>query len=294
MTQAEDNHDKDLLRKTLRGDLGSQTTQGYRLTYQADLKNNRWYVYTSGGFYLLYKWENSTTIMNMDWGAMIGDENIVHLRNLVIEVFEEMGRSLVPFSIRASERGVANYRTSTVLVERVGWECVFTTAVNNVDQTLRYYLSGYDQQEAPPLYFLTELPHGVNSVAAARQALKPPSVIAAEAEGLEVVRQGDMFAIPTKLTRADILKMGGVIKEWDDNPNVIYRDKSRPLYGTAHTATKVATLPDGTHLAKGKLLHRPHIIGEGRQADHRDRDLPGRMWYVITKNTTPIDRPRRR
>lgn len=295
MTQEQDDADKELIRRILRGDFtgDNYSKAGYRLTYQPDVGNSRWYVYTSGGFYMLYKWANSTPILNLDWGDQIGDQTIVHLRNLVIEVFEEFERPLAAFSVRAAERGVANYRTTTVVVDRDDWECVFTTARNDGDDhELHWYLSAYDAQETPPLYFLTELPKAAGTVAGAREILKPPSVVAAEAEGLKVIRQGDMFAIPTQMKRDDILKLGAIIKDWDEKePN--YRHRGRPLYGTAHTATRVATLPDGTHLAKGQLLHRPSVIGETRAADHQDRDLPGRLWYVVTKNTTPIAPPRR-
>jgi hypothetical protein len=184
---------------------------------------------------------------------------------------------------------VSGYRNSAVLVHRDGMESVFTAV--DTARKMHWYLSGYDQQESPPLYFLTELPKAVPTVAAARQALKPPSVVAAEAEGLEVIRQGDMFAIPTKMTRTDILALGADILEYQEDTRGA--PSGRRLYGTAHTATKVATLPDGVHFAKGKLLHRPYLIREARRADHSDRELPGRFWYVITKNTTPIAPSRR-
>lgn len=296
-TDEEYHSDKELLRKILRGEIGhsaeNYAERGEWLTYQQNANDKNWYVYTSGGFYLIYRFAGTTPILNLDLGDASNDVRIRQLRGVVTEIFGEMNKPLITCSGRALDRGVSGYRGTAVLVHRDGMESVFT-AVDS-DRKMHWFLSGYDAQETPPLYFLTELPKAVPTVAAARQALKPPSVLAAEAEGLVVVRQGDMFAIPTKMHKTDILALGADITEYSDGGDA-YSIRSaigRNLYGTAHTATKVATLPDGVHFAKGQLLHRPILIREARRPDHSDRDLPGRFWYVITKNTTPIASARR-
>lgn len=59
------------------------------------------------------------------------------------------------------------------------------------------------------------------------------------------------------------------------------------LYGTAHTATEVATLPDGRQYARGVMYHEPAIIGDRRNADHARQTL-GKQWHLITRNTVPV------
>lgn len=77
---------------------------------------------------------------------------------------------------------------------------------------------------------------------------------------------------------------------WDRSRDVT----GEPLLGTAHTATMVATMPDGMQYARGCLYHEPEIIGERRQRDHARRPLPGNRWYLITRNTVPVSGPARR
>lgn len=73
---------------------------------------------------------------------------------------------------------------------------------------------------------------------------------------------------------------------WDKTRDVT----GTALLGTAHTATEVATLPNGLQYARGCLYHEPAIIGESRRADHARRPLPGRsVWYLVTRNTVPVE-----
>lgn len=61
------------------------------------------------------------------------------------------------------------------------------------------------------------------------------------------------------------------------------------LMGTAHTATEVATMPNGMQYARGCFYHEPAIINDRRPADHTRRRLGnGRIWHLITKNTVPV------
>lgn len=72
------------------------------------------------------------------------------------------------------------------------------------------YLSSFDQNESPPLYFLAEVPPSSKprTVESALDALAPRAVHAAMARGRHVARQGDIFFIDTELTRAELESRG--------------------------------------------------------------------------------------
>jgi hypothetical protein len=95
-----------------------------------------------------------------------------------------------------------------------------------------------------------------------------------------------MFAISTDISTAEILEKGGeLVEHWTVGRHLV---TAASLYGTAHTATLVATLEDGTHLARGKLYHEPRLIGEGRRRDHKPVRLQRNRWHLVAKNTTPM------
>lgn len=153
------------------------------------------------------------------------------------------------------------------------------------DRTRRRYLSSFDYQEARPLYFLCELPRtgGVSTVEEAYELLKPPIVKQAIAEGREVTRQGDIFAIPTELTTNDLKKRH---TPWGKG-----RVVKRPRFGlldTNHTASEVIFATGGRIYARGLLYHVPQ---GGRTADHARRKMDdGRTWHLLTRNTVPRQR----
>ena len=68
------------------------------------------------------------------------------------------------------------------------------------------FLSSFDYNERAPLYFLAALPRKsrATTVDMATDDLAPAAVHAAYARGLAVIRQGDIFGIPTPLTDADV------------------------------------------------------------------------------------------
>jgi hypothetical protein len=74
------------------------------------------------------------------------------------------------------------------------------------------YLSSFDLNESPPLYFLAEVPRGARptTVEQALDALAPRAVHAAIARGRHVARQGDIFFIDTDLDRAELEARGAV------------------------------------------------------------------------------------
>jgi hypothetical protein len=77
------------------------------------------------------------------------------------------------------------------------------------------FLSGVDSTPTGSGYFLVQLPKraDVSSVASAIESLKPETVRVAEGMGIEVKRQGDLFAIPTEYSIRDLRKMGADIRQ---------------------------------------------------------------------------------
>lgn len=74
-----------------------------------------------------------------------------------------------------------------------------------------YFLSGFDENERRPLYFLCELPKVDTAPTTVREAyrdLMPETVKLAVAMGKDVKRQGDIYAIPTELTTRQLRSMG--------------------------------------------------------------------------------------
>jgi hypothetical protein len=263
-------------------------------------------------------------------------------------------------------------------------DAVFTAVVDRTfDGTVgprNYYVSSFDRQERRPLYFLSQLPHAVSTVDEAIESLSPDSVKTARDMGRNVVRQGDMFAIPMSVTRHELTKLGatftkrkvsiepnryardqiakrdavnalirdmppyptrqywlGHVQQSRDDFYLVYEDwqracdawsdaliaryterfpdleqitrwswqsasKYKPsswhmtrnseasaLYGTAHTASEVATLPDGRQFAHGVMYHDPAIIGQTRNGDHRRQRLGnGKQWHLVARNTVPV------
>jgi hypothetical protein len=149
-----------------------------------------------------------------------------------------------------------------------------TIGMDRVTQTA-YFLSAFDDQEPRPLYFLCELPQGVQpaTVEEALHALKPPEVAAAEAAGLECTRQGDVFAIPTKLTTRRLPPK---------------RQRGAYVLHLSHTATEVCVADNGTTYARGILRHVPARIW--RAPEHKRQPMGDRRtWHKIVKNTVPVD-----
>jgi hypothetical protein len=145
----------------------------------------------------------------------------------------------------------------------------------NYDTREAYFISAWDNQDRNT-YFLSELPHAVDSLDEAYEALKPETVKRGEREGRRIVRQGDIFAVETEVTTRALTKAGAV------------RERMAPLLGTNHVATEVAVLPNGATLARGFLHHKPPF----RDSDHR-RQRIGNTWAVIVKNTVPVTKENR-
>lgn len=235
-------------------------------------------VYSVPGRYpLLMKLSTEDYMLGLDFLFEVRDSILIRLREVLVQALEQVDISYIPVSHNAFNRlGVL---LSTVqLVHRAGMQCVFSAIPNTVippdSNDQRYFISGFDSNESPPLYFCARLPHKVETYDEAIEALKPNSVKIAEKKGLDVLRQGDMFAIPTKYSTRDLKKMGAHITT----------PMFSGLYGTVHITEKTARLPDGTEFGRGFLYHRPR----GRTPDHHDLPLSDAKWYLIVKNTVPV------
>jgi len=137
----------------------------------------------------------------------------------------------------------------------------------------RKFVSSFDYQERWPLYFLAELPRGarVKSVDDAIMALAPPIVHAAIAQGRDVKRQGDMFAIPTELKTKEVrLLTGSAIR------------KMQGIFGTDHLVTESVVGKNRVTYGRGFIHHRP----VGRRPDHRSCHLD-KVWHLMVPNAVP-------
>lgn len=198
-------------------------------------------------------------------------------RRRVMDAAAKIGAVVLPVAsqpMRMALQQVARTPAPHVVEVNAQFESVF-----HLDG--KYFLSGYDTQETPKLYFLCRIPRPVATVDEARESLQPTSVKLALRDGLRVVRQGDIFAIESGLKKAAVRKLGAE-----------FLHGGTPIYGTAHTSpADLARLPDGRMLAKKTLIHKPRIIGDHRDPDHAPRELPGRRWWWLTRNTVPITPP---
>ena len=164
-------------------------------------------------------------------------------------------------------------------------ECVFAADVLSRDKLGRdvlrkdvVFLSAFDHQESYGRhYFLCELPvaaYRETTLAEAWEMLKPPEVKKAEELGVDVVRQGDIFAIATPNTVTD-RKMA------EGGASVTPRAR---LFDQRHSATRVAECEGSWPgpLVRGCLYH------DG--GEHKRQKLgDGKTWYRVFQNTVPHD-----
>lgn len=154
-----------------------------------------------------------------------------------------------------------------------------------------YYLSSFDYNEPHTPYFMCELPSYVHrdgqrytvkpeTIDEAIDWLRPDTVVQAQRAGLDVLRQGDIFAIPTAYTTADLLARCKDRQVTKGKPTVL---------GTNHAPTHAIFTDDGEVYGRGRLYHTPQ--GFNRTPDHRVVELGDReTWYRLVKNTVPLDK----
>lgn len=144
-----------------------------------------------------------------------------------------------------------------------------------------YFLSAFDQNEpGRGLYFLCQLPDGAEpaTVDEAREALKPREVLYAENYGtpgnLPVLRQGDVFAVPTDFDTRHI-----------PGPS----QRSAYVLGVNHMVTEVRTTMGAQTYGRGYLRHKPRE--SWRLPEHRSVVLGDqKTWYLLVRNRVPEGR----
>lgn len=193
----------------------------------------------------------------------------------------------VPSAWVSFKDSVVPIGTEFVGVRHVLGSSVFTAVVHEFGWRSREekirgatFLSSFDDQESRMLYFLCELPESFKVISDpiedAFEALKPIEVKHAEENGINVVRQGDIFAVETDISTRMLKSWGGtIVKRSQDSENA-------NLLGTNHFATEVVKVNDETY-ARGCLYHVPSF----RASDHVRRKM-GKKWHYIVKNTVPM------
>lgn len=266
-----------LLRDFLRGNDPAGYVGGAYARPVSEYNQHARLVLSGGGYDLLFRIageKNVTYLLNLD--HPLAPLPVPDWRERALRLAADVGVELLPVSELAYRR-VAVDNQAPRIVHRRGFEAVFTIADQD---TTKYYLSGYDEQETPPLYFLCRLPNPVATVDEARESLKPESIQIALESGAAVRRQGDLFFISTDLDDADV-------RTATNNIVIGGADAiKRMLYGTAHYADSVAHLPSGVMLAKGTVHHWPRLVGQHRDPDHSDLVLPD-GWWMVARNTVP-------
>jgi hypothetical protein len=140
----------------------------------------------------------------------------------------------------------------------------------------RYYLSGVDETgKGSGMYFFAELAtkQAPPTLEEAYNALKPKVVREAEGRGLNVMRQGEWFAIPTKVLTSELMR---------DVERGIAAYRQRHVLGKdGHHELEEAVLykageRKGQVYARGVLRHT--------KDEHEDLDLGTVRWYLVVHN----------
>jgi hypothetical protein len=210
----------------------------------------------------------------------------------------------------AAERRIAEHEEKAPPhneVERVGDKLI----VRHTVRRWAKFLSSFDYNEPHRPYFMCELRYGcpANTVDEAIEDLKPPVIRDALAVGLNVLRHGDVFLIPTSLTtdelksravtfratrtvKAERWWMGeytpAVTEEYDEPIRKLRGQGDATVLGTNHSGTWTIVTNDGDYYVRGRMYHTP---GGWRDPDHRVLKLgDGQTWYRCVKNTVPLDK----
>lgn len=191
---------------------------------------------------------------------------------------EDMPAGLVDYYAFKNADGLYQWTVSRHWLGDSLFKATYNTRVRDDDGNYAtrtaYFLSSFDYQESQPLYFLAELPQWAEptSVEQAIECLKPDAVKLAEAGGLTVTRQGDVFAVPTPEVSTSHFRGHE-------------RVKGARILGVNHTATESVVMPEGTY-ARGILRHSPEQ--SWRAPEHkRQRMGDGKTWHYLVKNTVP-------
>jgi hypothetical protein len=158
---------------------------------------------------------------------------------------------------------------------------VLFQAKNEMDE-YDYYLSSTDEQE--PLnhrnaaYFLCKLCEPAASITEVYESLQPFPVRKAFEEGLKVLRQGDVFAVPTPLMTKQIPAKTRKRAYIFDISTEQYR-----VPAESHTCSELHLVEqvDGNEwYGRGIMRHEPY-----RRLSQHKRVRLGNVWYRFYKNT---------
>ena len=141
----------------------------------------------------------------------------------------------------------------------------------------RYYLSGVDETGGGwgGMYFFAELvtKEAPATLEEAYNMLKPQEVREAEGRGLNVLRQGEWFAIPTQVLTSELMR--------DVERGIAVHRQRHVLGKDGHHELEEAVLykageRKGQVYARGVLRHTEH--------EHTDLDLGTVRWYLVVHN----------
>lgn len=187
--------------------------------------------------------------------------------------------------------------------------------VRYTERRWSYFLSSFDYNEPWPLYFLCEIPRmserygqkyrpKPQTIAQALDDLRPGAVVEAEDAGIEVLRQGDVFAIRTELTTRELTNLAvpgertryvesgdGISHRMLPERYEVLRRPSEHVLDTSHKVTEVIITKDGETYARGIMRHEPRETWRSGRPDHKRVVLGDRRtWYRLVKNTVESNR----
>ena len=140
----------------------------------------------------------------------------------------------------------------------------------------RYYLSGVDETgKGSGMYFFAELVtnEAPPTLAEAYNMLKPQAVREAEGRELNVLRQGEWFAIPAQVLTSELMRdVERGIAIWRQR-HVLGKDGHHEL---EEAVLYKAGERKGQVYARGVLRHT--------QDEHTDLDLGSVRWYLVVHN----------
>lgn len=152
----------------------------------------------------------------------------------------------------------------------------------------RHFLASLDEGR----YFVSELPYKVTTIAQAFKSLQPPEVQKAIKAGLNVLRQGEWFFVPTGWDTAALAKKLGFSQK-----NLLSLATEKPLPGKANRDNlhccrwiQLVTGPtpgQGPMYARGKVFHRHGVgLASGLTGEHRTVRLGENLneWYRVYHN----------
>lgn len=152
-----------------------------------------------------------------------------------------------------------------------------------IEHKSKYYLCGLDDGS----YFVCELTGRPRSCEHAYEMLKPREVKKAEAEGVEVLRQGEWFFVPTGMKDEDL----AATLEWSKTKlKQQTNNEALPVQRTGSTGSNLhvcrqVKLQGGKRIyVKGKVFHR-HPFGDHPLTGQHPTVNLGDEWHIAYHNT---------